>query len=246
MNSDHEITIDLRIPGKWTGPREILEAIHAQGCRLTDEGELVLVDGTRALITPVPADGQFAGIFRSSCRRTPTEDERNTIDNYTANVLLSGPGGSLDAALAVMRAAAVIIRAGGAGVFIDNCGLSHGGQNWLDYTADASPDAVSFAFVSIVRGDEDVHTIGMHVLGHREIVMKRTDIEVQGFDIIEVILYVCRGDKPIDDGHLIADESGPRFQVVFQPSPHQGYPGAMCNPFGQMKLVSLRDIAEGN
>ena len=64
-------------------------------------------------------------------------------------------------------------------------------------------------FILFIRGDDEVHTMGMHVMGFRDIVMKRTDIEVQGFDIIEVILYVCRGDKPIDDGHLIADLDGP-------------------------------------
>lgn len=240
-----EITIDMRIPGKWSGPREILDALP-EGCRISDEGDLVLPDGTRAQVTPVPADGQFASIFRTSCRRTPTEEERNTIDHYRANVLMSGPGGSMDAARAMMRAASAIIRAGGAGVFIDNCGLAHGGQNWLDYTEDASPDAVSFAFVSIIRGNEEVYTMGMHVMGLREIVMKRSDIEVQGFDIVEVIMYVCRGEKPIDDGHLIADLDGPRFQVVFQPAEVDRRPGAMHNPFGRMKLVSLRDIAETN
>ena len=245
MESPEEITIDMRIPGKWAGPKEIIESIPSD-CRLTEEAELLLPDGKRFPMSPVPADGQFAEIFRTSCRRIPTEEERNTIDNYTANVLLSGPGGSMDAARAMMRAASAIIRAGGAGVFIDNCGLAHGGQNWLEYTEDASPEAVSFAFVSIFRGEHEVHTMGMHVMGLRDIVMKRTDIEVQGFDIIEVIMYVCRGDKPIDDGHLIADPDGARFQVVFQPSPDERRPGAMRNPFGQMKLVSLRDIAEGN
>src|SRR5690349_13089274 len=202
MELPDEITIDLRIPGKWAGPKEIIEAIP-KDCRLTEEAELQLPDGLRFPMAPVPADGQFANIFRTSCRRTPTEVERNTIDNYTANVLLSGPGGSMDAARAMMRAASAIIRAGGAGVFIDNCALAHGGQNWLDYTEDASPDAVTFAFVSIIRGDDEVYTMGMHVMGLREIVMKRTDIEVQGFDIVEVIMYVCRGEKPIEDGHLI-------------------------------------------
>lgn len=245
MESTDEITIDMRIPGKWAGPKEIIESIP-KDCQLSRDGELLFRDGGRFPITPVPADGQFANIFRTSCRRTPTEDERNTIDNYTANVLLSGPGGSMEAARAMMRAASAIIRAGGAGVFIDNSGLAHGGKNWLEYTEDASPEAVSFAFVSIFRGEHEVHTMGMHVMGFRDIVMKRTDIEVQGFDIIEVILYVCRDDKPIDDGHLIADLDGPRFQIVFQPSPNERMPEAMRNPFGQMKLVSLRDIAEGN
>jgi NADPH:quinone reductase-like Zn-dependent oxidoreductase len=77
--------------------------------------------------------------------------------------------GSLEAARKMMEAGAAIVRAGAAGIFIDNCGLAHGGQHWLAMTEDASPDAVSFAFVSIIRGDTEVWTMGMHVLGLRDV-----------------------------------------------------------------------------
>src|SRR5437763_678820 len=143
----------------------------------------------------MPADGQFAQIFRSSCRQPATDDELATVDDYSVNVLLSGPGGSMQAARAMMQAGAAIVRAGGAGVFIDNSALAHGGGQWLQMTEDGGPDAVSFAFVSILSGKTDVWTMGMHVLGLRDIVMKRADVEVEGFDIIEVIRYLCRGEK---------------------------------------------------
>src|SRR5436309_15340267 len=107
------------------------------------------------------------------------------------------PGGPLEEARAVMRAGSAIARDGGAGVFIDNCGLAHGGQNWLAMTDDGSPDAVSFAFTTIVRGKTDVWTMGLHVLGLPDIVMKRSDVETGGFDIVEVIRYVARGEKPM-------------------------------------------------
>ena len=67
-----------------------------------------------------------------------------------------------------------------------------------------------------------------------------------GFDIIEVIRYVCRGEKPIDDGHVIADLGGPRFQVFTQESSKELAGRPMHNPFGRLKLVNLRDIAETN
>lgn len=128
----------------------------------------------------------------------------------------------------MMQAAAAIVQAGGAGVFIDNRGLAHGGQDWLEMTAEGGPDALSFAFVAIIRGKEDVTTMGMHVLGLRDLVMKGTDIKVEGFYITEVIHYVARGEKPIQPGHLIADLSGPRFQVFFEESSASQWPTARC------------------
>src|SRR5262249_33676992 len=123
---------------------------------------------------------------------------------------------------------------------------AHGGQNWLALTDDGGPDALSFAFVSIIRGKAEVWTIGMHVLGLRDLVMKREDVEARGFDIVEVIRYLARGGKPIADGHVIADLGGPRFQVFTQPSPEGRADSPMYNPFGRLKLVSMRDIAESN
>ena len=192
------------------------------------------------------ADDQFAEIFRSSCRQPATEEELATVNAYTVNVFLSGPGGSLEAARTMMQAGAAIVRAGGAGVFIDNSGLAHGGQHWLAMTEDGGPDALSFAFVGIVRGKTEVWTMGMHVLGLREIVMKRADADADDSAIIEVIRYLSRGEKPMDDGHIIIDLKGPRFQCFTQESNDELAGSPMHNPFGRLKLVSMRDIAETN
>jgi hypothetical protein len=239
-----EVTIALRIPGLWSGPKELLDGLPA-GHRLSPE-TLTLPDGAAIDFGAAQADNQFAQIFRSSCRQPPTDDELRKVERYTVNVFLSGLGGSLDAARTMMRATSAMIQAGGAGVFIDNCGLAHGGQHWQAMTDDGSPDAVSFAFVSIVRGNIEVWTMGMHVLGLRDIVMKRSDIEIDGFDIVEVIRYLAQGEKPVNDGQIIADLSGPRFKTRYEESPAELARSPMHNPFGRLKLVSMRDIAETN
>jgi hypothetical protein len=239
-----EVTIALRIPGRWANPRELVERLPA-GCRVTPES-LVLSDGTEVGFGGAKADNQFAQIFRTSCRQPPTDEEMAAVDAYTANIFLMGPGGSLEAAHTMMRAAAAIIEAGGAGVFIDNSALAHGGQNWRDMTEDGSPDAISFAYVAIVRGQTEVWTMGMHALGLRDIVMSRTDIEVGGFDIVEVIRYLSNSDKPINDGHIIADLSGPQFRTSVLESPAKFAGSPMHNPFGRLKLVSMKGIVENN
>jgi hypothetical protein len=238
------VTVVLRIPGKWSHPKELIERLPP-GCQLTAEA-LVLRDNEKVEIGVREADDQFAQIFRSSCREPALPDELATVDSYTVNVLLSGPGGSLQAARTMMQAGAAVVRAGGAGVFIDNCALAHSGQNWLAMTDDGGPDALSFAFAAIVRGKTEVWTMGMHVLGLRDLVMNRADVKAEGAEIIEVIRYLARGDKPVDDGHIIADLSGPRFQAFLQDSPASLAGSPMHNPFGRLRLVSLRDVAESN
>ncbi len=238
------VTIALRIPGQWSHPSELIQRLPA-GCRLTPEA-LSLPDATRVEFGAMDADNQFAGIFRSSCREPPTDDELTAVDGYTVNVCLSGPGGSMDAARTMMQAGSAIVRAGGAGVFIDNSGLAHGGQQWLAMTEDGGPDALSFAFVSIVGGGADLWTMGMHVLGFPDIVMKRADVERGGFDIVEVIRYLAGQEKPVGHGHVLADLDGPRFQTFLEEGDENLAGSPMHNPFGRLKLVSIRDIAETN
>ena len=242
--SGASVTVAMRIPGPWRHPRELIERLPAD-CRLTAEG-LVVTDGAPVDLGAAPADDQFAQIFRSSCRQPATDDELAAVDGYAVNVLLSGPGGSMPAARAMMQAAAAIVRAGGAGVFIDNSALAHGGEHWLEMTEDGSPDAVSFAFVGIIRGAAEVYTMGMHVLGLRDVVMKRADADADDMSIIDVIRYLAEGEKPIDDGHVLADLNGPRYQALVQDSPDDVAGSPMHNPFGRLKLVSVRDIAEAN
>ncbi|HLW66512.1 MAG TPA: hypothetical protein VKS79_14455 [Gemmataceae bacterium] len=244
MDSSSSVTIAFRIPGKWSGPKELVERLP-EGHRLTPES-LFLPDGTEIGFGGANADNQFAQIFRSSLRQEATEEELATVDSYKVNLFLSGPGGSKEAAHTMMKAAAALIRAGGAGVFIDNSGLAHGGQQWLRMTEDGSSDAISYAYVAIVAGKTEVWTMGMHALGLRDVLMKKADIEKHDFDIVEVIRYLAAGDKPIENGHVLADLEGPRFQAFTEDSPKDYARSPMHNPYGRLRLVSMKDIAEKN
>ena len=150
----------------------------------------------------------------------------------------------MEAARMIMKAAAIMVRAGGAGVFIDNSALAHGGGLWLEMTEDGGPAAMSFAFVGIVLGDRDIWTIGMHVLGLRDIVVKREDLDDR-FDIVEVIQYLIRGDKPVDDGHIVILNTS-----WFRCRKEDGNPRLvgtpMHNPFGRYRMLKLSDIANNN
>jgi hypothetical protein len=244
MPSPHvSVRTTLRIPGDWSHPRELLERMPA-GFQLNPES-LVLPDGGEIEFTPLPPDEQFAAIFASSCRSPATEEELAIVGRYTVNVGLSGPGGSLDAARAMLQAGAAIVRAGGAGVFIDNCGLAHGGGHWIAMADDGGSDALSFAFASIINGERELWTTGMHVLGFPELVMRRSDGDLE--TMVELIRYVAAGEKPIGDGHLLADVRGAlHFRVTATSSDQRTAGSPMHNPFGRLRLTSMKEIAEDN
>ena len=59
-------------------------------------------------------------------------------------------------------------------------------------------------------------------------------------------LVGLEGDKPIGDGHLLADEQRLRFQATATSTDERTAGSPMHNPFGRLKLISMRDIAETN
>jgi hypothetical protein len=240
---DASVRTTLRIPGAWSHPGELLDRMPA-GFRLSPES-LVLPDGAEIEFIPMPPDEQFAKIFASSCRRPATDEELAIVGRYTVNIGLSGPGGSREAARAMLQAGAAIVRAGGAGVFIDNSALAHGGGHWIEMADDGGADAVSYAFVSLVNGERELWTMGMHVLGFPDLVMRRSDGDIE--TLIEVIRYVSAGDKSIGDGHLLADDRGSlRFRVATMPADERTAGSPMHNPFGRLRLTSMNEIAEEN
>jgi hypothetical protein len=145
------------------------------------------------------------------------------------------------AALTMMQAGGAIVRAGGAGVFIDNSGLAHGGGDWLQMTEDGTWDAVSFAFVNVVRAKREMRTVGMHVIGRPDIVLQNSDIDDEGQVIMDVIHCLCRGDKPIGPSQVLACASGSRFRVLATESDPWIIARPMCNPFGWLMLCKTEN-----
>ncbi len=142
-------------------PRDLVRRLP-DGCRMTPEA-LIPPDNTRIDLGFLPPDGQFPGIFRSSCRRPPTDEELARVDGYTVNATLSFHGGSMQSARTILKAGAAVVRACGAGVFIDSSALAHGGGLWLEMAENGGPDALSFASVTIVQGNTDIWTVDMFV-----------------------------------------------------------------------------------
>jgi hypothetical protein len=238
-------SITLRIPGDWSHPRELVERLPS-GYRLTPDA-LNLPSGEQIEFIPLQPDNEFAGIFASSCRRPPSDDELEVVARYTVNVALSGAGGSLESAATMMQAGAAIVRAGGAGVFIDNCALAYGGHDWLDLADDGGPEAISFAFASIIRGSEEVYTMGMQVMGFPNLRMRSREIDERAETVVEIVRYICCGGRPIDIGDVFADDQGqPRFHVVARTDDAFEAGSPMHNPFGILKIVSAKSVAEGN
>ena len=252
--------VTLRIPGDWDGPAALAEALP-EGVEIGEEQRLVLPHGGSVEINALPADDEFLQVFASGCTREPTDEEKRGVENYAVNVCLTGPGGSFEAAERMVEAGAAILRAGGYGVFVDNSGIAHGRQDWLDLTGgiehrraqdggealNENDDGEAFwAFVMIYGDEQNVWSRGMQVMGCRDGVLPRSgDDEFDHFYLRNFLSYTYRSPKPVVDGDVMVDLVGedpvPRFVARQAPDAYVPAESAMHNPYGLWRLEPIED-----
>ena len=230
--------VTLRIPGSWSKPAEFFEQLPP-GCRPTAAG-LVLDDGSEFELNALPADEEFPDIFAGSCSKLPTEDEREQIEDYQVNICLTGPGGSIAAAKRLMAAGAAVLAAGGAGVFVDNSGMAHGAIDWLTLFDSADDGGVYWAFISTVRGKDELYSVGMHILGFRDAIIPATGNDEYDHRTINSFLgYTAFSGAAVEEGEVVGDAVLPTFSAHKQPDDRVPADAPMHNPFGRWRLVPL-------
>lgn len=252
MGNDEDRTQDevprvtLRIPGLWKCAQEF-EAELPKDCMLRD-GKLFLPDGWAFEIDVHDADEDFARIFATGCSRPPSEEDQVAIENYTFNLLLTGIGGSVDAAKALLRAGAAAIAAGGHGVFIDSSGLAHGSDDWLALAEQQDVGGPFWAFVMTAGNDDEVYSVGMAVMGMRDAVVPRTgDDKADDFQLRNFLGFTLQSGEPLADGDLLGSEETPMFSLKKEECTHFEPGNPFHNPFGQWRLVPVSaEEEEGN
>jgi hypothetical protein len=239
--NDDELSVPevtLRVPGTWSRPDEFYERLP-RGCRCNETG-LVLADGTEFELHVLPADEEFPKIFAGSCPKTPTESECEQIENFKVNICLTGPGGSIEAAKKIMEAGAALITAGGAGVFVDNSGIAHGGNDWLQLQENADDGGVYWAFVIAARAEEEVYSIGMHILGFRDAIIPATgNHEYDSRTLHSFLGFTAFSGAKLQDGEVVGDMVLPTFRVHEQADDRFPVDAPMFNPRGRWRLERM-------
>ena len=161
--------IDLRIPGPWTSRKHLHECLTRAKTGY-DTGDAILThlkSGKTFALEVSEPDGQIADVFAGGGRITRKEVQM--IRAHKVKVHVSTPGGSVEAARAVMNAAAALLRAGGYGVMVDNSGATHAPRDWFDLARDPNdPGGVYWAYVVVTADKEEAFSCGMHCLGLRD------------------------------------------------------------------------------
>jgi hypothetical protein len=242
--------VDFRIPGPWRSPEELREAVARKAPEYNFDGEsfLHVPTGRRFTWGVTPHDDQIAGVFAGGGRISRRDVER--IAAHAVKIHLSGPGGSVDAVHALMKAAAVIIRAGGLGVMVDNSGATHNTTDWLALTnGDDHVGGCYWACVAMTAGGGEAFSSGMHCLGLRDAEMdvpRGMDREAAGFMLHNFLGYALQSGNVILDGDPLGDEQSALFRARARPCTRYAQESPFFNPYGVWRLEPIDPASEAS
>lgn len=234
--------IDLRIPGPWDSPGDLADALARAGTGYAPTEDRMLVhaaSGARFELSASEPDDQIADVFAGGGRITA--EEVRAIRAHRVKVHVSTPGGSVEAARAVMDAAAALLRAGGLGVMVDNSGATHAPQDWFDLARDPDdPGGVYWAYVVATADRKEAYSSGMHCLGLRDAELPLRvaggDRQAAGFVLHNFLGYTLQSGIAVLDGDRLGDEHAAMLRALAHPCTRFRPGTPFFNPYGVWRL----------
>jgi hypothetical protein len=241
--------IDLRIPGPWGSVRELDQALRdAEAPYRVDGAELAhCVSRHRAAWTVSDHDDEICEVFAGGGSLSREEIER--VASHRVKIHVYGPGGSPETARAIMDAATALICAGGSGVMVDNSGLTHSPQDWLDLAGDLEAGGLYWAYVAATFDSRAsiAFSSGMHCLGLRDAELPTHDIpdrQIAGFLLHNFLGYTYQSGRTVIDGDTLDDESGACFRARHIPCTRFAANTPFYNPYGIWRLEPVNRTSE--
>ena len=239
--------IDLRVPGPWRAPEELDEALARSESEydVDEQGMVHRPTGRRFDVGVLPRDDEIHEVFAGAGRIT--DEDVAKVASHAVKVHVSGPGGSPEAARAVMDAATALVRAGGYGVMVDNSGNCHGVGDWLALAGDPQMGGLYWAYVSVTGARDQVFSAGMHCLGFRDaeildpLSLGAPDVNAVGFLLHNFLGYVSQSGIPVLDGDALGDEESVMFRARSCPCTRFPVGSPWYNPYGIWRLEPIGD-----
>jgi hypothetical protein len=242
------ITTIVCIPGEWNDRDEFNLGIikSTNGKYIAAAGVLLNVEANRHFMVEFcNPDPGMAESFAYAGKVTRITDESvNAIGKHRSVIYLSAPGGNLENAEHIARAATEILKAGGLGIKIETAGKAFAKEKWLELMNNfkETPLYPMFVIDSITMEDGTVFSCGMHNLGFRDTIVSGEEHQY-GVDLISVFGCYQLIDKPkIISGQTFAlDVDALRFRITEETDPPYKEEELFGNPFGMWRLSRVSD-----
>ena len=239
--------IILCVPGLWPTRSDVVTTIagHSDGWLFL--GMLLMETATKRTceLEVCGPDERLVGAFTAAGFGGRVDEKILPRIGQHRHVLYAVcDAGSLDAARYAVRAGAALLRAGGLAVKVESAGVAHGPERWGRLAADdATPFDLYAALVTLVRGEAEFYSCGMHAFGLPEASGPRglgvddAAALLNQFNLFQII------DSPrLNDGETFSvDADAPRYRLRRRPCTTYPPDDPFHNPAGVWHLEPVEE-----
>lgn len=231
----------LCIPGVWTDRSDLLERIirDSEGY-LFAGGVLMHIESKFACTLYFEErDPRMQQAFRAASPHWHDTPEAEAIGEHRSVVYLVGNGGSREAAEAMMRCAAGLLKAGGLGVKVESAGVAHAPQAWLQFVDTLQLFSAYDALVVHITG-EQAYSCGMHNLGLPDSITDNIG-NPDAADLLRTFnRYQFTESPELLDGQTFgAVAGGPVYRLNLEQGVDYGADSLFGNPYGCWRLTGV-------
>jgi hypothetical protein len=234
--------IELRLPSPWGSSEELADALKKSdaGYRFDDGWMVRESDGWRCAVGGSAHDDEIADIFAYDGRLSKAEVK--AVASHRSKVHLSGAGGSVKAARAMVDAATALVKLGAHGVMVDNSAATHSPTDWMSLVNDQQSGGMYWIFTVLSGGEDEVWTAGQHCLGLRDAEMPHPPGDEFAYLLVHNFLgYIYASGRTVHDGDVIDGPAGTIYRATQHPCTRVPPDTAFFNPYGIWRLDRVEE-----
>jgi hypothetical protein len=232
--------IVLGIPGVWKDRSEIVTAIASKSYGFLFAGMVIMDLATKQGfgLETYEHDPGLRKAFALAGAGQFDQKGLDAIDSHTFTLYPLGPGGSFDAAQAMVAVACGLLRAGGVAVKVESAGLAHTTDGWFKLAEKGDARSLYKAFVTLVGNDGNFYSCGMHNLGLRDAVVTGEIKPNAAARLLETFLLYRLLEKPkLKNGETFSIAvDAPYYRLKKERCETYSEKDLFHNPYGMWRL----------
>ncbi|MEM5018698.1 DUF4261 domain-containing protein [Metabacillus indicus] len=235
----------IGVPGTWKNRTEIIQAIASKSEGFLMAGNIILDSQTNKeyQVEVYDYDSTLSDAFSNACRESLSKDVLTKINNHTHTLYVITDVRHIEDVINVVGVGAGLLKAGGIAVKIENSGVAHSKEVWLELQNNHEYSLIYSHFVNIVGDKNLLYSCGMQFFGLPDVITRSSLATKDAADLIDNFNLYNLVERPsIKNGETFSiGKSTPIMKIQLSNDKRYDKDNLFYNKFG---LIELREKKE--
>lgn len=230
----------IGVPGNWKNRTEIIQAIASKSDGFLMAGNIILNSQTNIgyQVEVYEYDPSLSDAFSSASREPLSKDLLTKINNHTYTLYVITDVRDIEDLINVIDVGAGLLKAGGFAVKIENSGVAHSKEVWLELQNNHEYSLIYSHFVNLVGDNDLFYSCGMQLFGLPDVITMSNLASQDAADLIDHFNLYNLVERPtINNGETFSiGQNTPITKIKLSDDSRFDKDNLFYNKFGLIEL----------